>query len=127
MTFHISAPFPGLETTTYLPNPALSDVRKRKNQVDVRRAMDGTMRTYLKTNNDYEFNYTFNLTRAKGLELLEFIHSYFRATWSILDHNGVRWKVNLTNNPWQFISDRAAQPVIEIVGIPLVFEGVQLP
>jgi hypothetical protein len=126
MTFRIAAPYPGLETTTYLPNPALSDIRRRKNQVEERRAIDGTLRTYLRSSSAYQFDYTFNLTKEKALELQEFIRAYFRATWIITDHNGATWRVALTNNPWQFIADRAARPVTEIVGIPLTFEGTQI-
>jgi hypothetical protein len=126
MTFRIAAPFPGLETTTYLPNPALSDVQRKKNQVQERRAIDGTLRTYLKSSSSFQFDYTFNLTKEKSIELLEFIRSYFRATWLITDHDGITYVVALTNNPWQFIADRAAKPVTEIVGIPLSFEGTAI-
>lgn len=123
MSFRIAAPYPGIEVITNLPSPAMSDIERRKNQVEERRSINGTYRTYLKSSTSYEFDYTFNLTKAKALELQAFIKSYFRATWVIRDQDGVTYIVALTNNPWQFIADRAAVPVTEIVGIPLTFQG----
>lgn len=128
MSFRLAAPYPAIEALSYLPNPELSDVRRPVQSVDIRRSMDNTRRTYVKTSNRWSFNYTFVLTRQKALELRAFIESYYLAPLVITDHRGVRWSVYFTSNPFEFNgAGRAADfPGEEYITIPLTFEGEQL-
>ena len=50
--FIVQAPHPALEATTLLPNPQFGDGENLTDEVQVKRAMDGTLYTYVKTKND---------------------------------------------------------------------------
>lgn len=128
--FEISAPYPGLQTTTILPNPALSDTEGLTDAVISKRAMDGTLYTYVRTKNGRrKMQWTFRLSRNKGLELIAFLRSYFASSIHVVDHNGRTWVGNFTNNPFEITTERKAGPAIqgwakgESQVITLEFEG----
>jgi hypothetical protein len=126
MAFRLVAPYPSPQTATYLPNPAFSDVRRRKARVETRRSINNTLRTYVQTSPQYQFDYQFRLSRPKALELRAFIQAYYRAVWRITDHDGRLWEVRLTESPWQFSADGRAAPVREFNNIALSFEGTEV-
>lgn len=125
MSFQLSAPYPQLETVTFLPNPEFSDIRRPVQNVAIRRSMNNTTRTYVKTSSRKVFNYTFSLTRQKALELRAFIESYYSSQLQIIDHDSRRWIVYFTGNPFEINGAGAAlnYPGSEYATIPLAFEG----
>lgn len=125
MSLRLAAPYPTIETITYLPNPLLSDVRRAAQSVETRRSMDNTVRTYVKTSQRKVFTYNMRLTRQKSLELRAFIESYYRSQIHMTDHDDRQWIVYLTNNPFDFSASGRAEgyPGDEVVAITLAFEG----
>ena len=128
MTVQLSAPYPTIETITYLPNPELSDVKSGRNSLNITRAMDGTTRSYVKSNTRKSFSYTFRLTRMKAFELEEFIDSYYGSKIKLKDHDSNVWIVDLTNNPFDFSTAGRSNPgadtnADESVTVILNFEG----
>ncbi|MHC4704526.1 MAG: hypothetical protein ACYTFQ_28585 [Planctomycetota bacterium] len=129
--FEIQAPYPGVQTTSVLPNPAPGDTLALRASVQTKRALDGTLRTYVKRKGGRKMQWTFNLTRNKGLELRAFIKSYFASKVRIVDHMGRTWVGNFTNNPFEFTTDRRSAPAIapmprgEQQTITIEFEGVE--
>ena len=103
-------PDPALETTTLLPNPQFGDGENLTDEVQVKRAMDGTLYTYVKTKNGRrKLQWAFRLTRNKALELRAFIQAYYAKKIRVTDHNERVWVGNLMNNPFEFdTSGRAA-------------------
>lgn len=128
MSVRLGAPYPTLETFTWLPNPELSDVNSPAQSVEFRRSMDNTVRTYVKTSPRETFTFTFVLTRQKFLELRAFILSYYRSLIHYIDHNGKPWKLYLTNNPFEGnAAGRAADfPGEEYATITLNLEGEEI-
>lgn len=102
MSFRLSAPMPSGQTTTQLPSPQLSDVKARRHSIDIFRAIDGTKRTSVKSNNRYLLTYTFDLTRLKAEELIAFLKSYHSSQIGIHNHNAENWLVYLSGNPVVF-------------------------
>jgi len=103
MSFIIKAPFPSTRTTTLLPSPKFGDSKALTATVTSMRAIDGTLYTYVKSRNGRKkFNWTFELSRHKALELREFINSYYGALVQIIDHDGDEWIGYLRNNPFEF-------------------------
>lgn len=127
MSVRLAAPYPTLETFTFLPNPELSDINSPAQSIEIRRSMNNTVRTYVKTSKRETFSFTFILTRQKALELREFILSYYRSRIHFIDHNGQAWIFFLTNNPFEFNGAGTAQnfPGGEYVTITMTFEGEQ--
>jgi hypothetical protein len=129
MMFTLQAPYPTLQTTTLLPSPEFGDGENLTASVSTKRAMDGTLYTYVKRKGRRKLQWTFGLTRNKGLELRAFIQSYFASKVRITDHNGRVWVGNLVNNPFEFDTDRRSAPAIapmprgERQRITLEFEG----
>ncbi len=130
--FMLQAPHPGLQTTTVMPSPEFGDGENLVVVVDKKHAMDGTLYTYVKRNSRRKLSWTFGLTRNKGLELREFILSYFASKILVTDHNGRRWAGNFLNNPFEFETDRRSAPAIapmprgERQRITIEFEGEEV-
>jgi len=129
--FLIQAPYPGLSATVLLPNPEFSDGEGLTDEVIPRRAMDGTVRTYVKTKGSRrKLTWDFLLTRPKGLELRAFLRVYFAVKLKLTDHNNRRWIGNFTNNPFELTTARGARPDGETtrgetMAIRLEFEGIE--
>jgi hypothetical protein len=120
--FTLQAPYPALQTSTVLPNPAFSDGESLTGAVVAKRAIDGTLRTYIKRKGGRrKLTWTFLLRRNKGLELREFIKSYYRSVIKITDHNNRMWVGNFMNDPFEFASSDD-----EARTITLEFEGTEI-
>jgi hypothetical protein len=129
--FYLQAPYPTLQTLTVLPEPKFSDAMNLTDAVIVKRAMDGTRRTYVKTKGGRRrLKWTFQLTRNKGLELRAFIQSYFASKIYVLDHLGRNWVGYFTSNPFELDTPERGAPARppllrgEVQAIELEFEGV---
>ena len=130
--FIIQAPYPTLQTTTILPNPQFSDAESLLDTVDIKRAMDGTLYTYIKSRDGRRhLKWTFQLTRNKGLELRAFIQIYFAKNIMITDHNRSIWIGNFVSNPFEFVTSSKGGPAIspmlrgEMQTIDIEFEGIK--
>ena len=130
--FTLQAPYPGLQTTTVMPSPEFGDSENLVNEVSARRAMDGTLYTYVKRKGRRRLQWSFRLSRNKGLELRAFIQAYFASKIQVTDHNDRKWVGNFTNNPFEFDTDARAAPAItpmprgERQRITLEFEGEEI-
>jgi hypothetical protein len=130
MSFRIRAPYPTQQTRSLLPSPEFGDSEAITDRVLVKRATDGTTRTYVQTTDDRrKLKWTFRLSRPKALELLEVIRAYHSSPVWITDHRGRHWKGNITNNPFE--SQAISGALLGRQGLPgeryvatLEFEGV---
>jgi len=131
--FTFEAPYPGIETTSVLPNPEFGDGENLKVSMTTKRAMDGTRYTYVKRKGGRKLQWTFKLTRNKGLEVRAFIQSYFASQTRVTDHNGRVWVGHFTVNPFEFDTPSRAGPAIapmprgENQVITFEFEGEEQP
>lgn len=130
--FTLSAPYPSIQTTTLLPNPRLGDQESLTDDVKTKRAMNGTLYTYVQRKGGRrKFQWTFRLTRNKGLELRAFIQSYFASKLRITDHAGRVWVGYFLSNPFEFDTPNRAAPAIhpmplgETQVITIEFEGAE--
>lgn len=127
--FQLQAPHPGLQTTTVLPSPKFGDSESLRAEVITKRAMDGTRYTYVKRKGGRKLQWTFKVTRNKGLELRAFIQSYFASTIQATDHTGRVWVGKFVNNPFEFDTPSRGGPAIapmprgEVQTITIEFEG----
>jgi len=108
MSFILEAPFPNLQVSTILPSPSFSNQENLLHDINVKRATDGTRRTYVVNKDRKRLLWTFNLDRPKALELRAFFTRYFVTQIRITDHEGEVWVGNLTNNPFEFDTSRRA-------------------
>jgi hypothetical protein len=125
MSFLLQAPYPALLTTTLLPSPNWGDSVALKGTVTSMRSVDGTLYTYVKTKGSKKaFQWDFELSRNKALELRAFVEAYFGKVIRITDHDGDVWIGYLVNNPFEFSTNGAAQgwPGDEAMTVRLEFE-----
>lgn len=107
------------QTITYLPNPEFGDSEAILSKVQRKRAIDGTLYTYIKTTIRRKLLLEFNLTREKALELNAFLQAYQGETILLTDHNDITWSGKFTVNPFDFSGvGRDEQQAIQ-----LEFEG----
>ncbi len=106
MTVIIKAPALSPETTTILPNPELADVENSQKSLFIKRAMDGTKRTYVRRSSNRLLTYTFRLQRLKMLELEAFVRVYHNQEIWMTNHKGESWNVSFVSNPFEFGIDR---------------------
>lgn len=127
--FTLQAPHPGFQTTTVVPNPDFGDGENLAVVVNTKRSLDGTMFTYVKRKGRRRLQWTFSLTRNKGLEVRAFLQSYYASKILVTDHNGRKWVGHFVNNPFEFETDRRSAPAItpmprgERQRITIEFEG----
>lgn len=128
----LAAPYPAIQTVSILPNPQLSDSEALTASVAAKRAIDGTLYTYVRTKQGRrKMLWSFQLTRPKALELRAFLYAYFASKVKVTDHNGRIWVGNFMNNPFEFSTESRAGPAIgglprgETVSITLEFEGIE--
>jgi hypothetical protein len=130
--FQLQAPHPGLQTTTIMPNPEFGDGENLAVEISKKIAMDGTLFTYVKRKGRRKLQWTFSLTRNKGLELRAFIQSYFASKILVTDHRDRKWVGNFISNPFEFETDRRSGPAIapmprgERQRITIEFEGEEV-
>jgi len=102
MSFILKAPYPGPQTTTLLPSPRWGDSKALTATVQSMRSMNGELYTYVKSRNGRKkFQWEFEISRHKALELREFIDSYQAALIQVIDHDGDTWIGYLRSNPFE--------------------------
>ncbi len=110
-----------------LPNPQFGDTQAPQDKVNVRRAMDGTMYSYVQSaQGNSELDYELSITRMKALEFIAFVRSYQASTMELTDHLGKVWLGTIKSD----VLDLAAaaldktKPGGERVTVRFQFEGV---
>ena len=103
MSFILRGPYPGIQTTTLLPSPKWGDSKALTATVISLRSMNGDLFTHIKSRNGrMKFQWEFEVSRHKALELREFIHAYQGDLIHITDHDGDMWIGYLRSNPFEF-------------------------
>jgi hypothetical protein len=115
----LQAPYPALQTTSLLPNPQFGDSEAPQQSMNIRRAMDGTRRTYVKTNQLSKLHYEFMLLRPKALEVRAFIESYYYAEILLTNHKNEVWLVHFATVPFELTDDQRITIVLEFEGTKL--------
>lgn len=121
----LEAPYPAIEMTTILPNPDLSDVERPDMEINIKRFLDGSRRTYVRNADVHNFTYTFNLSRMKTLELKAFVERYFDSKIRLTNHKDEIWIVTIVDNPFEAaaVSRAIASPGDEDATVTINFEG----
>ncbi len=126
MSFILRGPYPGIQTTTLLPSPKWGDSKALTATVISLRSMNGDLFTHVKSRNGrMKFQWEFEVSRHKALELREFINSYQAGLIHITDHDGDVWVGYLRSNPFELAgAGRAGEgwPGNETMTIILEFE-----
>lgn len=122
----ITAPWPGSEVRIYLPNPKFGDSESLAIEMNPKRAMDGTLYTYVKTKGlRRKLLMSFTMTRMKSLELNRFLLMYISSQLKIVDHLNRTWVGYVTSNPVEFNTSKrgATGGGDELVDVEIEFEG----
>ncbi len=122
----LQAPFEFIQTTVVLPNPLLDDTVNLVSNLTLRRNMNGSTYTYVKSNKNRLLKYTFTLDRLKALSLQDFLDAYNGSHIKVQNWKGEIWKVKLINNPVDFVQTRRYAPGSDRTDVNLEFEGIQI-
>jgi len=125
MSFILRAPYPAARTTALLPSPKWGDSKSLAATIKTLRSLDGTLYTYVKSRNSRKkFQWEFELSRNKALELREFINSYRGTLIQVIDHDTDTWVGYLRNNPFELsgVGRAVNWPGGETMQIMLEFE-----
>jgi hypothetical protein len=119
--FQVQAPADLVQTITILPNPEEGDTKNIVPALNLRRAMDGTPHTTIKTNELHDLAYTFIMTREKALELEAFLDEYVGTKTKIINHRNETWVGYFQNDPFEFATESKDR-----VRIALQFRGERI-
>ena len=111
-----------LGVSVLLPAPELDDKENSLSEMAVKRAMDGTIRTYVKKSPNRMLSYTFDLSRAKGLELQAFLTAYNGNSIRLQNWKAEVWETHLMTIPVNYTQNRKGPNV----GVNLQFEGIKI-
>ena len=118
----LQAPYESIQFTTILPNPEFSDTINNEVGISVKRSMNGTLYSYVKTSDRKKLIYDFNMTREKSLELLEFIKVYHYYNIKMTNFKGEVWNVKLITD----LHDLTAITIGEYQTIRLEMSGIKI-
>jgi hypothetical protein len=123
----VKAPHPSYTAFITLPDPELQDTANAADVVDVKIMMDASVMTNVKTQTTKKvYQFLFDLTRMKILELKAFIDLYAGEQWAFT-WQGENVVANLMVNPTDFEIQRRAwfeAGNAEAGQISLTFESV---
>jgi hypothetical protein len=122
----ITAPWPESDCRVYLPNPKFGDSESLAIDMSPKRAMDGTLYTYVKTKGlRRKIVMSFTMTRLKSIELNRFLLMYISKQMKIVDHLSRAWVGYITSNPVEFNTSKRGSPGggSELVDVEIEFEG----
>ena len=122
----LQAPYNFIQTSVVLPPPLFGDTENLISNINLRRAMNGLIYTYVKSSKSKILKYTFRLTRMKALELEEFFRYYNSYEIKMQNWKGEIWKVNLTTNPIDFVQTGRDAPTEDRTDVNIEFEGVKI-
>lgn len=121
MSVTIQAPYDLMQCTIVLPSPNLGDSVAPRIKTIIRNSMDGTIYSSVKTNNRLKFEWDFDVTNAKGREIMAFVEAYSTMFWRVYDWNEKCYRLMLITNPVQMT------PVgRNSINIRLEFEGTEV-
>lgn len=127
MSFVMQAPYPALKTTSLLPSPQFANTQGLKAKLkSIMRSMNNKRYTYVQTSPDQLLAFQFLMTRAKSLEIREFVLAYFGSQIKITTHEGEVWVVRFINDPFEFTGERRAEPAREMYTINLTMRGTKV-
>ena len=110
-----------------MPSPQFANASGLKVKIkSIMRSMNNMRYTYVQSNPDSVLTYQFLLTRAKSLEIREFILAYFANQIRITTHEDEVWIVRMVNDPFEFTGERRAMPARESYTINMTFRGTLL-
>jgi hypothetical protein len=128
MSVRFAAPYPAVQTFIHLPAPQFGNSEANVSTVEFKKSINNTKYSYVKTKDSRrKLLINFDVTQAKGTELLEFIRSYHSVLVQYLDELGQRWVGYFITNPNQIetrnlaVKDENAK--FAYVTIQIEFEG----
>lgn len=122
-----TAPWPSADCRIYLPNPKFGDSESLALEVMPKRAMDGTLYTYVKTKGSRrKLIMSFTITRLKSIEFNRFLRMYISKQIQIVDHLSRTWVGYITTNPVEFSTANRGAPGggSELVDVEIEYEGI---
>lgn len=123
----LTAPWPEAACRIYLPNPSYGDSEGLTIEVNPKRAMDGTLYTYVKSKGGRrKILLSFTMTRLKAIEFSRFLNMYISKQIKIVDHLNRSWIGYITSNPVEFNTAKrgAVGGGGELVNAEIEFEGM---
>jgi hypothetical protein len=105
----------------FLPNAELGDTINTQSTMELKRASDGTRRTYVRSNPEKLLSYTFRLSVMKAEELKVFIDNNHSRRVRLHNHKDEDWQVVIVSNPVEYV-----QVGPEEVTVNLQFQGSQI-
>lgn len=105
MPLTIQAPWPGPTTTHFMPNPLSGDSVGSTNTLEIKRSMNGTRYSYVKSRDQRKrLLWNFRLSKDKALEMRSFFDTYTGTQCKIIDHLGKEYIGYFITNPFDFES-----------------------
>lgn len=95
----ILVPHENPQVSVDLPNPEFGDGLGLNVQLNVKTAMDGTVRTYVKRDSASRIQLAWRLDRLKAEELYELVRYMSGEHWRLYLHDDTVWKVKLITDP----------------------------
>jgi hypothetical protein len=123
----LQAPYGSINTAIALPNPQLNDTETRDQSVTPKRTMNGLTYTYVKSSNNFTFNFLLRLSRNKSLELRTFVLQNQQEEIMVgMDWREEVWRMRLINNPIEILTQAHDETCFAEVDVTLQFEGTQI-
>jgi hypothetical protein len=109
-----------------LPCPEMGDTENNMHQQVVERSMNNRLYSYIRKNNLQKLHYSFVLGRGIAKDLQSFISTNVANIIDLINWKGERWRVNFTNNPFEFTAKSLFENEGEKYIVDLEFQGIRI-
>lgn len=113
-------------TAIVLPCPQPGDTQKGLHSQIVKRSMNNVLYTYVRRNDLQQLTYAFVIGRPKALDLQAFIETNISQVLTLTNWKGEIWKVQISNNPLEYLMQALFEFEAERTEVSLEFQGVKI-
>ena len=109
-----------------LPPALFGDSIQNIGHIDIKKAMDGTTRSFIQGTTRKKLTYQWKLSHLKAYELRQFVSRNMSEIITITDWNGIMYKTKITLNPFEFGNQGVYEKDREFAEVSMEFEGVKI-
>lgn len=113
-------------TAIILPCPQMGDSERSLHSQVVKRSMTNVLYTYVRRNDLQQLSYTFILGRPLAYDLQDFVEANISRIITLTNWKGEVWKVRITTNPLDFVSQSRYENEGEKWQVTIEFQGLRM-
>lgn len=114
------------DSVIILPNPGFGDAQVPQHELILKKSINNLLYSSVRQGTSEKLKYNFFLGKQKAYELQTFVLGNLARPFILENFKGETWRVYLSNNPFEFMTDSRWLNERERVQINMEFEGIKI-